>query len=238
MSQKFFFHFFEIRHKNHPPFFTKGIPQYPEHLLFFYLLFITRDLWIPVSTRTRYAWSCLAGFSNELCTRVYRNYGDLRRLSCTTTAPTIHRTSPFKLFRDSWTAQVALFSYNFGDFRHEISMYRPLSQNYSYAYNRFFFTDELGAAGALKDDGWIVCRVAANAACTRAASLVKKTWFQRFTHAGSARGATTKQAHATEDVSRLDPDKILQIWSYPNRASLLRVCFARRFKCIHCQEPQ
>ena len=172
MSQKFFSHFFEIRHKNHPPFFTKGIPQYPELLLFFYLLFITRDLWIPVSTRTRYAWSCLAGFSNELCTRVYRNYGDLRRLSCTTTAPTIHRTSPFKLFRDSWTAQVALFSYNFGDFRHEISMYRPLSQNYSYAYNRFFFTDELGAAGALKDDGWIVCRVAANAACTRAASLV------------------------------------------------------------------
>ena len=78
----------------------------------------------------------------------------------------------FKLFCDSWTAQVALFSYNFGDFRHEISMYRPLSQNYSYAYNRFFFTDELGAAGALKDDGWIVCRVAANAACTRAASLV------------------------------------------------------------------
>ena len=191
-----------------------------------------------MSTRTRYAWSCLAGFSNELCTRVYRNYGDLRRLSCTTTAPTIHRTSPFKLFCDSWTAQVALFSYNFGDFRHEISMYRPLSQNYSYAYNRFFFTDELGAAGVLKDDGWIVCRVAANAACTRAASLVKKTWFQRFTHAGSARGATTKQAHATEDVSRLDPDKILQIWSYTNRASLLRVCFARRFKCIHCQEPQ
>ena len=95
MSQKFFSHFFEIRHKNHPPFFTKGIPQYPEHLLFFYLLFITRDLWIPVSTRTRYAWSCLAGFSNELCTRVYRNYGDLRRLPCTTTAPTIHRTSPF-----------------------------------------------------------------------------------------------------------------------------------------------
>ena len=144
----------------------------------------------------------------------------------------------YRYFADWWTAQVALFSYNFGDFRHEISMYRPLSQNYSYAYNRFFFTDELGAAGVLKDDGWIVCRVAANAACTRAASLVKKTWFQRFTHAGSARGATTKQAHATEDVSRLDPDKILQIWSYPNRASLLRVCFARRFKCIHCQEPQ
>ena len=59
---------------------------------------IPRDLWIPVSTRTRYAWSRLAGFSNELCTRVYRNYGDLRRLSCTTTAPTIHRTSPLNCF--------------------------------------------------------------------------------------------------------------------------------------------
>ena len=59
---------------------------------------IPRDLWIPVSTRTRYAWSRLAGFSNELCTRVYRNYGDLRRLSCTTTAPTIHRTSPLNYF--------------------------------------------------------------------------------------------------------------------------------------------
>ena len=78
----------------------------------------------------------------------------------------------FKLFCDSWTAQVALFSYNFGDFRHEISMYRPLTQNYSYAYNRFFFTDELGAAGVLKDDGWILCRVTANAAFYRAASLV------------------------------------------------------------------
>ena len=56
-------------------------------------------------------------------------------------------------------AQVVLFSYNFGNFRGEISHYRKQTQKFSCAYDRFFFTDLVDVARPLADDGWILFKV-------------------------------------------------------------------------------
>ena len=62
-------------------------------------------------------------------------------------------------------AQVVLFSYNFGNFRGEISRYRKQTQKFSCAYDRFFFTDLVDVARPLADDGWILFKVSADEAC-------------------------------------------------------------------------
>ena len=59
-------------------------------------------------------------------------------------------------------AQVVLFSYNFGNFRGEISHYRKQVQKFSCAYDRFFFTDLVDVARPLADDGWILFKVSAD----------------------------------------------------------------------------
>ena len=59
-------------------------------------------------------------------------------------------------------AQVVLFSYNFGNFRGEISHYRKQVQKFSCAYDRFFFTDLVDVARPLADDGWILFKVSVN----------------------------------------------------------------------------
>ena len=59
-------------------------------------------------------------------------------------------------------AQVVLFSYNFGNFRGEISRYRKQTQKFSCAYDRFFFTDLVDVARPLADDGWILFKVSAD----------------------------------------------------------------------------
>jgi hypothetical protein len=60
---------------------------------------------------------------------------------------------------------VVLFSYNFGNYRGEISRYRKQTQKFSYAYDRFFFTDLVDVARPLADDGWILFKVSADDAC-------------------------------------------------------------------------
>ena len=59
-------------------------------------------------------------------------------------------------------AQVVLFSYNFGNFRGEISHYRKQVQKFSCAYDRFFFTDRVDIARPLADNGWILFKVSAD----------------------------------------------------------------------------
>ena len=59
-------------------------------------------------------------------------------------------------------AQVVLFSYNFGNFRGEISHYRKQTQKFSCACDRFFFTDLVDVARPLADDGWILFKVSVN----------------------------------------------------------------------------
>jgi hypothetical protein len=60
---------------------------------------------------------------------------------------------------------VVLYSYNFGNFRGEISHYRKQVQKFSCAYDRFFFTDLVDVARPLADDGWILFKVSADDAC-------------------------------------------------------------------------
>mgnify|MGYP004392226475 FL=1 len=59
-------------------------------------------------------------------------------------------------------AQVVLFSYNFGNFRGEISHYSKQTQKFSCVYDRFFFTDLVDVARPLADDGWILFKVSVN----------------------------------------------------------------------------